>query len=791
MFFVGLSFTAGLLLGEYLPVMMVWMGAGIATSALLLAKIPSRLRWLCCVWIALLAALYLKGYDYAHRSSLGEMAQREATVIASGTIDSAVKRDGDLVRFFVQVEQWGWERQALTQVTPTERIALRIRLSSSNEAEQADAWREGDRISGELKLSLPSRARNPHAFDYARFLRWQGVSVAADSRFAALLVNPDNRNGMRWFQEWQSAAADHLERVFADSTTAGYMKSLLLGMPEGVDPELETMYADLGLIHVLAVSGLHVTLVSAGFVHLAQWAGIPRQTAAGIAVLLIALYVLLVGASASAVRAGIMGAVALCSQLVRARIPLRDIWAFSLLLMLLYNPYHLWQTGFQLSFAVTLGLILYVPIMQYMPHPRWNWAKSLIGVTFSAQVTSFPFLVYWFHQFSPLSWLVNLVAVPILSLVVLPAGYLAVLLGWIHPSLSMLPAALAGWVLRAVHFPLPLLQSNLVPFSHWPHPHWLWLLAFALLFAAVPYLWSRGYQRPRDTALFLGLFVFLLILGRQPFSGAHEVRITFLDVGQGDSIVVEVGKKAVYLIDGGGTPLHPAAELWRVRRDPFEVGKDILLPYLRARGIERIDRLVMTHGDFDHIGGLAGLLPRFSFGAVLVNGKEPKETEAKLITQFRNRNIPVGTAARGRNWCDRDQVCWTWLHPGDTVEKDNDASIVLRLSAYGHTVLFTGDLEQAGERQLLDSGLLDAVDVLKVGHHGSSTSSSDAFLAAIDPKAAVISAGKQNRYGHPSTEVIKRLADRGITIFRTDLQGAITLVIRPEGLFWRTELPNT
>lgn len=150
------------------------------------------------------------------------------------------------------------------------------------------------------------------------------------------------------------------------------------------------------------------------------------------------------------------------------------------------------------------------------------------------------------------------------------------------------------------------------------------------------------------------------------------------------------------------------------------------------------------------------------------------------------------TGVPGRTWCDEEQVCWTWLHPGArTATSGNDASVVLMLKAYGRTVLFTGDLEEAGEEELLKTGLLSAVDVVKVAHHGSRTSTSRAFLASIKPKAAVISAGKHNRYGHPSPVVIKRLEEEGASIFRTDKHGAVTLVIRPEGVIWTTEIPDT
>ncbi len=792
MFPVGLMVVLGLLLGEYVRLGMVWVATGGLALFALLVPFPGRHRLIAYSLICILAVLYFHGYDHVHRSHLRQLAVEERTIWVHGSIDSSVKRDGDVVRLYVQIEKWGAAPDVLKELPTSERMALRVLLSDVEHVKRVADWREGDRFTGKLRLSLPTPARNPHAFDFRRYLRWQGVFVTAEAEFASVHVHAGRPNLFAWFTQWQKDAARVLDTVFTDPVVAGYMKSLLLGIEEGVDPELAEMYADLGLIHVLAISGLHVTLVSGFLLRLAEWTGFTRRAAAIATIGSICLYVLLVGASASAVRAGLMGGIALAGITIRTRFSILDIWAVSLIGMLMFNPYQLWHVGFQLSFAVTLGLLLYVPMFQQMPFPLPRWLKSLIGVTLSAQFTSFPFLTYWFHQCSPLSWLVNLVAVPVLSLVVLPAGYVAFLLGLVHPALAYLPSKLAAAVLHAVHQSLRELQELLLPFSHWAHPHWIWLIAFLAALSGVPILWKMGYQRLRDVALYAGLFIFLLVLARQPFSGDNQVRITFLDVGQGDSIVVEVGHKAVYLIDGGGTPRFSQPESWRKRREPFEVGEDVVLPFLRARGIERIDRIVMTHGDYDHIGGLAELVPRFFFGAVLVNGKQPREVEAGLIQRFRERGVPVLTGVPGRTWCDEEQVCWTWLHPGARTESSgNDASVVLMLKAYGRTVLFTGDLEEAGEEELLKTGLLSAVDVVKVAHHGSRTSTSRAFLASIKPKAAVISAGKHNRYGHPSPVVIKRLEEEGASIFRTDKHGAVTLVIRPEGVIWTTEIPDT
>lgn len=788
-FWLGVSMAAGYLLAAYAPTAVVAavLVAALAGGLVLGKKRPH-------VWIAfvgcLFAIAYFHCYDHAHRPGrLAAAAAHNATVEAEGMIDSAVKQDGDVARFFLRVDAVAADG-VRTPLSPRERLAVRVRLTEERQTASVERWAAGQPFHGRLHLRLPDPARNPGVFDYARYLRWQGVFAAADTVYSEVRVDVSAGGVRAWFDRWRKAEEARIEQLWDDPVTAGYLQSLLLGEADAVEPALAEMYRDLGLIHVLAISGLHVTLVSGMLLWIWQRFGQAKESGVWFTVVLLVGYVMLVGASPSAVRSGLMGGIGLGAAVIGRRIDVRDVWGLALTVMLLYDPYQLWQAGFQLSFAVTLGLIVYVPIFCQSPYPRARWIKTALAVTTAAQLVSFPFLLYWFHQASPLSWAVNLVAVPILSWIVLTAGYLALLFAHVHPVLALLPARAVDGVLGGVHAGLAWLYSLRVPFSHWPHPDGWWLVAFALWLAAVPFGWRRGYQRRRDLAVYGLCLLLLVVLARQPFSGSDEVRITFLDVGQGDSIVVEVGNQTVYLIDGGGTVTFPK-QPWQAKRDPFDVGDDILLPFLRSRGIERIDRLVMTHGDYDHIGGFVALLPHVCVGAALVNGASPEGTERELVTSLKARGIPIVSGRPGASWSDNDHVRWTWLHPGGAGEwTGNDASVVLLLSAYGVNVLFTGDLETPGETHLLASGMLPRVDVLKVGHHGSGTSTSEAFLRETKPRAAVISVGRRNRYGHPAEEVLERLKRAGAAVYRTDEQGAITLTISPRGMVWQTQVTD-
>jgi len=760
----------------------------LAVSAVLLASVwrgKRRGDVILLASVCLASVLYFKWHDASYGKSLIHHAQRQEALYVQGQIDSEVERDGDIVRFYLMAERV-MENQRERTLEPKERLAVRLKLSEEGQVSAVQEWHAGQLISGKFRLIIPEGARNPHAFDYARYLRWQGVYAIAEANFQAVKVT--GRPGLTAITErWRHFALQQVHQIF-DPEHAGYMASLLLGLQAQISPELESVYADLGALHVLAISGLHVAIVSQFFLWIVEKMGVTRERALQTCILFIALYVLLVGASASAMRAGLMGGIMLAAQYARTSLAARTSWSLALMLMLLADPYQLWHTGFQLSFLVTLGLIEWTPLLLRLSWCRWTWLRSLAAVTLTAQLVSFPVLIHSFHLFSPISALVNLVFVPVLSAVVLPAGYVALVLAFLHPALAVIPVVVVEAVLSFTHTCLFALEKLPVPFRHWPHPHVYWLCLYGLFLILVPLLWRNGYHRRRDLLGYGLCLLLLLVAARQPFSGRDEVRITFLDVGQGDSVVVEVGKKTVYLIDGGGTIGPYSTEAWRKRRDPFEVGKDVVLPFLRARGIERIDMLVMTHGDADHVAGLERVIPYFPVGMALGLPDDASAVQQRVLALLQEKGVPLVRAKPNATWSERPGVQWRWLHPGPASPlSGNDGSIVLQLEAFGRSVLFTGDLQEAGERILLQAGLIQNIDVLKVGHHGSRTSTTEAFLHVAKPEVAVISAGRNNRYGHPSVDVLERLQQAGAAIYRTDVNGAVTLTIQADKWAWNTQ----
>ncbi|MGC5328482.1 DNA internalization-related competence protein ComEC/Rec2 [Brevibacillus sp. SYSU BS000544] len=794
----SVAFAIGLCLGAYVNLLWICLEVFLLILFSHLFSFTPLQKCRAFLLVILVASGYFQLYDALHESQLKKVVDVGKSLVLTGEIDTKVKRDGDTVSFTLRVADVKdhplIRRQGVFGFfSPDERIVVRLKLTEEEQIEEVNKWFIGDAVTGKMDVSLPEPARNPGSFDYRSYLRWQGIQVVANTTFQQIEVisNPKSLSG--WFDRRQTKEGELLVQIYRNPEAAGYMKSLLLGIQTDITPALTDIYSRMGLLHVLAISGLHVTLVSSGWLWILRRVGVTGAFSFWLTCAFLLGYVCLVGASPSAVRSGIMGGIALFAIQFRHKTPMTTSWGYTLLFMLLMNPYQLWQAGFQLSFAVTLVLVIYVPMLELLKGKIARWIYTSISVAIVAQMASFPIIIYWFHQFSLLSWLINLIYVPIISFVILPAGYVSLIVAHAHPGLSYFLTETNTWILDVLHDWLQKADQIWIPFHHWRQPGWWWYLLYGAICIGIPFLWIRGYHRIRDVSLYIVCIILLLFGLHQPFTGNQQVRITFLDVGQGDSIIVEIGKKKVYLIDGGGTFQSPQPT-WKKKRDPFEVGKDTVLPYLRSRGIERIDTLVMTHPDNDHVGGLESILPFLQIERAFINTDTPKEAEQKILDYLGQKNVPVYTSSYPVQWEDQPGVQWSWLSPvAAPNEKEltgNDASVVLLLSAYGKRILFTGDLERTGEQQLIRRGGLPVVDILKAGHHGSKTSSSQELLDAVLPKTAVISVGRQNRYGHPHEEVLERFSAMKTKVFRTDEEGAITVVISPESIEMKAYLDD-
>ena len=579
--------------------------------------------------------------------------------------------------------------------------------------------------------------------------------------------------------------------------TGAILPGMVLGGYQGVAPEEADVFRDNGIAHLLAVSGTHVAVLALILQAVLRPAG---KKASIIIQLFLALYALLCGLQPAVLRAVAMACVLLWgrSQKLKAdsfRLLLLTAWA-----LLLPNPFWLFDISFQLSFVTTAGLLLAgSKVTAYIPQKLPDWLRTVLGVTLTAQIFSFPFSVYYFHRVSLIGLVSNLLLLPALELAVLLflLGLCLFFLGFAGCMLYGLFYCFAGDIQQgsnmfAMIASLPftgaerLLQGAVavgkllagLPFAavdvaSWSSVQYFCYLGFvASFFDLGPF--SRLSSRQRKCWLEVVLCIFLLINAAR-YLLPQDLTVHFIDVGQGDAALIRTPSGKNILIDTGG--LQGEADISRM----------VLLPYLRYLGVKQIDALCLSHGDHDHAGGAAGVAARLPIKNVFLGTGAEKSSDVRALLKILDHKANVYRLQKGEQWNVGDCKIVVASASAKTssaskVSETNASSLVLQLFCQGHSLVFTGDADMETEENAIP--LLRPADVLKVSHHGSETSSSPHFLAHIRPRCGVISCGKHNRYGHPSQGTLERLAARHIIPLRTDQLGAVKVVFGKDKLRW-------
>jgi competence protein ComEC len=624
---------------------------------------------------------------------------------------------------------------------------------------------EGQRVSVELKLSRPRGFRNPGGFDYPAFLRREGILLVGSGRAESLVpLTPDEPPWPVRVKRWAVAAIGaHLPE-----SSAALLAGLILGEKTGLPPEADEAFRRAGVYHILAVSGFNVALLASSVFFVLTALGVSRRTTAVTAGAALVGFALVVGGQASVLRATVMGLLLLAAMLLDRESQLMNALALAALVLLAWRPGDLWDPGFQLSFAATAGIIYLAPsITSRLVSLGWpGWLATAVAVSVGAQAAVTPVMLTHFNQLS----LVGIAA----NLVVVPLAAVATTLGMLALLVALASAVAADVFFQALWLVLLALRATVwaaaaVPAAmvHLPAPGWAAILAWSGTLALVPVLGARRWTRPAAA----GCLAAALALSIWPWvkPGDGRLRVTFLDVGQGDAILVELPEGPRLLVDGG-----PAG----ARR--LDVGERVVAPFLWNLPAARLDAIAVSHSDPDHSGGLRAVLTRFRVSELWENGRWGPGSEDTLRAAERSGACRRTLVAGQRIWLGSALV--TVLNPDGTLSLDepppkgeNEESLVLRLDWRGFSLLLTGDLGRPGEDRVLASRAPVRALALKVGHHGSRFSSTDDFLAATRAAVAVISVGARNPFRHPTPEALARLEAAGARIYRTDRDGAVIL----------------
>jgi competence protein ComEC len=754
-------------------------GLGLAIPVVLVVLAVAHRRRTGAALVALLALALCGALAAAwHRAppidppACGEEPAPTRVRVASA-VERRVQRDRELGQAFTG--------ELVSVECGARRLPLRGRVLVTLWGEPALA--RGDLVQARLRILPLPVARNPTDVDGSELGRRRGVSGRAVTSSPHAIV-AHGRGLLAALDRWRQAAAERFEQALP-AERAAVAKAIALGDDAGIEREQRDAWARAGTAHIVAISGLHLAFI-AGLVLLllrgvlawlpgaAERFSVRRVAALG-TVPVVILYCLATGAPPSAVRSTIMAVAFLVGLAVHRPSSGANALGLAGAGILLCDPTSLYDVGFLLSFAAVAALLLAprLPPATTIAARLRRYLLVTVVTSFAASAATAPITAYVFGQVSIVAPLSNLVAVPLGAGVVTPLALAFALFGPVVPALEPVLAAPLSLGIGALDAIARSCDRSGLAAVDLPRPSLLELVAYAVLLVAVVALVRR--RRVRWLIVAAGV-VLAIAVGQRLVAGRGDGTLTLVHpyVGQGESTLAFLPDGGVVVYDAGGS----AEGTW----DP---GRAVLAPLLRRRGVRRIDLAVISHNHPDHVGGMVYLAEHFPVTELWWNGvaaEEPAFARARAAVVAAGGT--VHTAGEVPRRSTREGVVFERLGPSAAALAGsdlNDTSIVLRLVHGRASFLLSGDIGERAEAEM--AAVLTPTDGLKVPHHGSRGSSSDAFVTALAPRLAVISAGEANHYGVPHPEVLQRYAAAGARVLRTDLDGAVEM--SSDGVRWR------
>lgn len=655
-------------------------------------------------------------------------------------------------------------------------------IKCTGKEEKINSLREGMHVRLEGMLVLPELPRNPGQFN--RRIYESGKKIDFYLENPTVLKVKEQRSGVREVVEiWKTEMMNRCEKIYPDEE-AGILEAMLFGEKSELSGDIKELYQAAGISHVLVISGLHISLLALAVAGILRRLGFPMPVWVILSVGVLAGYGILIGQPTTAVRALLMFFVLQGARLLGRSYDLLSALAFAGILMLLDNPDLILDGGCRLSFCAVIGVGWYVSEKNKIfrsigeKEKRKNRGKGGKGSSAGAMLENIragwylwlftlPVMLDTFYQVSVVGLLWNLVAIPLLPVIIASGGLGVVLAGW-----NIFLGSLAG---SPAYGMLQLYQeigniSEKLPVGMWTpgQPSKPVIAGYYLVIFLLVLVEKQLIKREKRWKIFPGMelcsMLLLLLLMAHPWQ--QREKITFLDVGQGDASLLQSGGQTL-LLDGGSTSQK-------------NVGTYVILPYIKQQGISCLEAVVLTHTDQDHINGVTEVLEEGKKGWLTVkNLMYPYWMEGtEQGKQLKKLAEEAGASCRKIRAGDRltiGKAEAVVLYPKEQekIEEPNAGSLVLFWKWEGVQAMFTGDLPEEKERELLQN--LPACEILQVGHHGSATSTCREFLEQVQPSLAVISCAMKNRYGHPSPDTVDRLKKTGCEIRYTMKSGAITI----------------
>jgi len=644
--------------------------------------------------------------------------------------------------------------------------------------EEKKKYDYGDLVRAQGMVTAPRAVRNPGGFNYKKYLNRQGVYAILRQRSEDLFLikSGDEGNVIRReiIMPVKKIAEERINASFGKEE-AEILKAVLIGEREGINPEIREAFTKSGIIHILAVSGLHVGFVVFFLVCTAKIFSIRRTVLFYLLVPCLLLYVILTGARPPVIRASLMTAIIFLGYIVQRKSDAYNSLGVAALLILFWKPSELFNPGFLLSFTAVVALVFFGSLVRNSVQVKINQKavdyaiKYIIySVLVSAGIlfVTSPITGFYFSRISVLSILLNFIFIPGFGIII-GLTVLSLLGGVIFQSLAQLFNEIAERILQLL-IELSRFSSEL-PVGTFTISREEWFLLTVSMFSATVFYLMRKTDFVKRTVIIMLTALNFLMWGSLYFRSNGKLELVFFDVGQGDACLIRFPAGDNIVVDTG------------VKIDDFTAAQSHILPYFMRNGIRRISRIILSHNHADHTGGCQTILKECTVDEIVIGDTSFVPGNKSLCSEMNDRNNVLKQVAG----CDKivlgKNKYLFILNPmflSDKLSEDNKSLVILLV--YGRNkILFTGDISKESEELLLCWGEVLKSDVMKVPHHGSKNSSTQSFVDKVKPGFAVISVGEFNPYNHPSNEVMERYGKYNTRILRTDKEGAI--VFRCDG----------
>ena len=645
--------------------------------------------------------------------------------------------------------------------------------------------------------------RNNSGFDYKEYLKinkmhgiitakQESIKVLKEKNLNIILININRCN---------NKIKENANKLF-DKNEANLLSGILIGDKEGIEKEVQENFRDSNLSHMLAVSGAHVSYVILGITYALKKVKVNKLWSNMITIVTLCCFIFLTGASPSVIRACIMAIYIIIGHMMHRKTKLISSVSLSLLIILILNPYKLFDIGLQLSYGGTIGIILFSGVLAkkaklnnllegFVNKLKYR-VKQLIVVCVSANLIIFPIIAAHYSTMSLTFVISNICAGPILGVIII-LGFITIFVSFISIDIAKPFALILNIFIQILMYITKICSS--LPFSkiYIKTPSLSQIIIYYMILIFMYYICKirkkkrrlihrkllRTVQNKKVQKLFI-IVIILIFTSMQILKCLpSDLTIYFIDVGQGDSTLIVTPNHKTILIDGGGTEFE----------SDFDIGKQTLLPEILGQRITKIDYLLISHFDSDHVGGLLTVLESLKVKNAIIS-RQIKESEnyKKFLKIVKDKKINVMIVKKDDEICIEKNLKIDVLWPQREQITDNvlnNNSIVAKVIYNNFSILFTGDIEKVAEENIIreykDTNLLTS-NIIKIAHHGSKTSSTEGFLNLVNPKIALIGVGRDNKFGHPNEETIQRLKNMKVKIYRTDEMGEITIKINKKGM---------